>query len=229
MKVTRDKLDLVIMPEETPSYKPVSHLDLVDTIMSNANGCFDGSPVSEDYTLTRKGNQMFGVLNYRIGTNGTNLSVGFRNSYDKSLPVGIVSGAHVIVCSNLMFKGDIISIRRHTTNIWRDIEEIIKRALELSKVTYNSILEDKKAFQDKYLHNIEAAKLLGVLYAEEEILSPTQLSIAKREWYKDNINFPSSDMWKFYNACTESLKNAHPTEIMEKHTNLHQFLLEYNG
>ena len=70
------------------------------------------------------------------------VSIGFRNSYNKSISAGFCAGSRVIVCSNLMFTGDIVRIRRHTRNILTDIDVIIKEIISYGEKNATQLKND---------------------------------------------------------------------------------------
>ena len=61
--------------------------------------------------------QFFATLDLAasIGT-GVALSVGIRNSIDKTLPLGFCAGNRVFVCDNLSFSAELLVNRKHTVN-----------------------------------------------------------------------------------------------------------------
>jgi hypothetical protein len=175
--------------------------------------------------MARDGAQMFGVHTYKNGISGSmGLSVGFRNSYDKSMSVGIAIGASVFVCDNLALTGDIAIMRKHTQNVWNDLEELIITTIYRSQHNFTKIVEDAEVMKGKYLGNDDAFRLLGLLYGND-VISPRQIPVIKKEWLNpSHDDFSSRSVWSFYNACTEALKTAPPNKIMERHIALHNIL-----
>ncbi|MBT5427684.1 MAG: hypothetical protein HOK84_15885, partial [Bacteroidetes bacterium] len=110
---TLDDLRSVPLPPETRTYQPVSHYDLAKNLAEVSGGLLRGYQLQgAQYGLARDGAQLFGVHTYKNGISGSmGLSVGFRNSYDKSMSVGIAIGASVFVCDNLALTGDIAIMR----------------------------------------------------------------------------------------------------------------------
>ena len=108
-EVELEHLKDVKMPTKTASYTPVSHYDLTMNIGDIAGRVLNGMTlVKSRYGLAREGNQMFGTHTFKDNVDDEiGLAVGFRNSYDKSMSVGIAVGARVFVCENLMMNGDI--------------------------------------------------------------------------------------------------------------------------
>ena len=53
----------------------------------------DYALIGETYAVAWQGNQMFALLKFKSDNEEMGLSVAFRNSYDKSMSVGIAIGA----------------------------------------------------------------------------------------------------------------------------------------
>ena len=95
--VDLETLKSVAMPKETKTYKPVGHYDLAMQIGTIAQDLLpDLQSARSQYGLARNGAQMFGVHVYTPKGGDTlteghemGLTIGFRNSYDKSMSIGI--------------------------------------------------------------------------------------------------------------------------------------------
>jgi len=221
-----DDLRNIPLPEETDTYKPVSHYDLAMNLADVSSDLLKEHTLdSSQFGLARQGKQMFGIHTYsQSGDASIGLSIGFRNSYDKSMSVGIAIGATVFVCDNLALTGDIAVMRKHTTNVWKDLEELIITTIYKSQHNFHRILEDAGYMMANYLDNNDAFRMIGLLYGKG-ILLPRQLPVVKKEWLKPTYEqFQSRNVWSFYNACTEAMKSCKPNKIMEKHIKLHEIL-----
>jgi hypothetical protein len=220
--VTRDDLALVPAPEATESYIPVPHDHLADTLSTIGQDILKGYRLEkEQYALSRNGNQMFGVLVFKSDDFELGLSVGFRNSYNKSMAIGIAIGADVFVCDNLAFTGDITVLRKHTTNVWSSLEDIVISTLYRSQKNFHRITEDAERLKSRMLDDHEAFRMMGLLFGHN-VLTLRQLSAVKKEWLHPSYEaFKPRTVWSFYNACTETLKTCPPVVIMEKHIALH--------
>ena len=222
-----DDLRDIPLPQETRTYKPVSHYDLAKNLAEVSSGLLRGYQLEKaQYGLARDGNQMFGIHSYRNGISSSmGLSIGFRNSYDKSMSVGIAIGASVFVCDNLALTGDIAIMRKHTANVWNDLEELTITTIYRSQHNFTKIVEDAEIMRGRDLSNDNAFRLLGLLYGND-VISPRQIPAVKREWLNPSHDeFEDRNVWSFYNACTEALKTTPPNKIMEKHISLHDILI----
>lgn len=222
---TLDDLRHIPLPAETQTYKPVSHYDLA-TNLAEVSGSMlvDYELDRSQYGIARDGNQLFGVHTYRNGSDSMGLSIGFRNSYDKSISVGIAIGASVFVCDNLALTGEIAIARKHTSNVWQDLEELIITTTYRSQHNFKRIVEDAQLMQGQYLSDNDAYRLIGLLYGNS-VITPRQIPVVKKEWLTpSHPEFSDRNVWSLYNAATEALKSSPPNKIMEKHIALHEML-----
>ena len=220
-------LQAIPLPEETQSYKPVGHYDLALNLAEIATGLLSGHTlVNSQYGIAREGKQMFGVHTFKNGSEELGLSIGFRNSYDKSMSVGIAVGASVFVCDNLALTGDITVMRKHTTNVLNDLEEMAITTIYRSQSNFRRIADDADVMSRISIEDDQVYQLMGLLYGNG-ILTPRQLPVVKKEWHKPSyLDFEPRNLWSFYNACTEALKSSPPSKIMEKHIALHDRLVK---
>jgi len=222
-QANRKELDLVPVPEATASYQPVSHYGLANKLLTITQDLLIGFELmSESYGLAREGAQLFGLLQFKNGSD-MSLAIGFRNSYDKSMSVGLACGASVFVCDNLALSGEISVMRKHTRNVWVELEEKAISTCYRASHTYKQIVDDATALKQIEYTDDRAYSDLGILYGHD-IVSPRQLTVAVKEWRKpQHAEFEPRTAWSLYNAVTESLKTSPPQEVMENHVNLHDY------
>lgn len=133
-RFTREEVMAIPNPEFTKTWHPIPHRDVIlsleQTLKSKGVGVRQ-----ETYSVMNSGRNMFGTWVLDIEKKGTALQVGFRNSMSKKFAVGICAGTWVIACSNMMFRGDFIEFRKHTSGI--SFEEL----LEVEERAYVQVLE----------------------------------------------------------------------------------------
>jgi len=221
-----DDLRDIPMPVETRSFKPVSHYDLAVNIAKVAGELLSEFTLkSSQYGVARDGGQLFGVHTFQNSNTELGLSIAFRNSLDKSLSVGMAFGASVFVCDNLALQGEIIKIRKHTTNIHTDLEEMILTGVYRARTSFISAVDDAILMQQIEISTDGAYHALGHLFGHK-VLSPRQMPVALKEWnLPSHEEFEPRTLWSLYNAVTEALKSSPPQSIMERHIQLHAHLL----
>lgn len=221
--VTREQLDLIKVPEQTDSYMPVSHYHLADKFLTISQDLLKNYVLTgENYAIARQGNQMFALLKFKRDNSDLGLCLAFRNSYDRSMAIGLAIGASVFICDNLALSGEIVVMRKHTKNVWTELEEMAISTIYKSSKNYDQIVADAETFKRKQITNDWAFKTMGYLFGHN-IISPRQLTVAKSEWlHPSHEPFKARNLWSFYNSCTEALKSSPPVTIMEKHIRLHE-------
>jgi len=224
--VTKDQLDLISLPEPTESYVPVSHYALSDKVLTVSQDILrDYTLVGESYAVARQGNQLFALLKFKSDNEEMGLSVAFRNSYDKSMSVGLAIGASVFICDNLALHGDIAVLKKHTKGVWDALEDLAITSLYKAQKNFDQVVIDSGKMKGRALGDDEAFRLMGYLYGHN-LVSPRQLTVLKEEWLKPtHPEFQDRNLWSFFNATTEALKTCPPAVIMEKHAGVYQAVI----
>jgi len=221
-----EDLQTIPMPVETRSYKPVSHYDLTLNIARVAGELLSGFSLHKSvFGTAKEGAQLFGIHTFNNSNTELGLSIAFRNSYDKSLAISLATGSQVFICDNLALHGEIIRIRKHTTNVMADLEMMIITGVLRARSNFSSVVDDAHRMQGIDISTDGAYRALGHLFGHQ-VLSPRQMPVALKEWQKPSHEaFEPRTLWSLYNAVTEALKSSPPQSIMEKHNGLHQHLL----
>ena len=217
-QASREEIGEIPIPKPTRSYAPVAHGELADHLAKKAEYLLPEFNLHKSqYGLARDGQQLFGVHSFRNGSTDLALSIGFRNSYDKTLAVGIAVGASVLVCDNLALSGDITLMRKHTTNVETDLNSLIVTAILKARTAFHQVKADAKSMHQIPLVDDEAYRLIGLMYGRG-VISPRQIPVVRNEWMEPSHDeFRERTMWSFYNAVTEALKTTPPRVIMERH------------
>ena len=214
----------VPVPEKTKTYHPVAHGELIEFIRERVRVTLGLQIKQEGYGLSRKDQQMFGVMTLDTGNPDNGLSIGLRNSYDKSLSVGISSGAQVFVCDNLCFSGDaMVVLRKHTLNVWKDISINVDKALHGSEMHYREMNRQLDAMKHIPLSLDTGFDLIGRALGYD-VLKPQQATVALRDWKNPrHQDFEEQTLYSLYNCFTEALKKGPAGETMDRHSTAHAF------
>ena len=223
-----EELAAIPLPKETHSYKPVSHQALASMLGAMASDLLpEFELVNTQFGLARDGQQMFGVHTFKNGSSAMGLSIGFRNSYNKSLSVGIAVGGQVFVCDNLCLQGDVTVLKKHTLNVVASLESLALSAIYKSRSAFNQIQEDAEVMKGIPLSDEDAYRTIGLIYGHG-IITPRQIPVVKKEWLEPSHDvFENRNLWSFYNAVTEALKSSPPQSIMERHLAIHKQLTNH--
>ena len=222
---TRPELDLIVMPDKTETYCPISHYELANRIVTVSQDMLsDYVMIGESYGIARNGNQLFAVLNFKGESNEMAMSIAFRNSYDKSLAFGLAFGAQVFVCDNLAISGDIVVMKKHSKTILDTLDDIIIANIFRARQAYQKILFDSDKLKRRPLLDNQAFGLMGLLFGKD-LVSPRQLTKLRQEWTAPSHEaFHDRNAWSFLNGYTECLKTTPPLDIMERNAKGYQLI-----
>ena len=221
------------LPARTTSYSPVSHAEVISAIEANAK--------KNNLTIVKRrmysnilGTRVTSFFDVEDGTefgkeHGLKMMFGYRNSYDKSMSVAFVAGATVWICENSCISGDMMAFKRkHTGTVATELKAKIQVGIDRMKNEFGKLLLEVDVMKNYSLTQRQKAEVLGVMYFERNIVTPTQLSIVKRE-ITQSENFKEDNAWSLYNNVTESLKKSHPITVIQDHIKFHGFMREIVG
>lgn len=223
-KVTRGMLDAVPVPRATRSWRPVAYGKAIDFLKHTIDLKLKLPIESEDYGLNKAGDQMFGLITLKTDSEESGLSIGLRQSYNKSLSLGLAVGSQVFVCDNLCFSGNAFKIlRKNTRNVWADFRELVQAQVGMAMGHYEDIQVDTQKLKDAPCDERKGFSYLGIMQGEG-LLTPTQATVAFGDWKQPrHQEFADRNLWGLYNAVTEGLKKGSPARILDRHAKAHDF------
>jgi hypothetical protein len=226
-EATREYLCSVPLPVFEDSYTVISHESVMDFTLAQLTQ-FGFNVTSESFRCTADGNIAQGTyyLNYD-GDEEIGMMFAWSNSYNKQMRFKCAIGGYVFVCLNGMICGDMGSwSRKHTGIADVETQKTIADQISNAQVYYDRLVTDKNIMKEIVIDSKRQAELLGVLFAEYEILTTEQMSLVKQQMEKPSYfyNGDLNSLWSFYNHVTFALKKSHPRNWMEDQRKLHWFL-----
>lgn len=112
--VTRGDLEIIPAPPPTDTWFPVRHQEVLDCVEQTLDSA--GFQIQkQQLSVSHQKQRFFGVLDLAAPlAEGISLSIGVRNSNDKTFPIGFCVGHRTFVCDNLAFSSEIVISKRHT-------------------------------------------------------------------------------------------------------------------
>ncbi len=229
-------------PPFTKSWNPVSHARVIDTL---EHACKNTGLdiMARDYSLNVKGTRMFGVWDLDYTTNGSCYSLGFRNSIDKSMVVGVVGGFRVFVCDNLALSGDYLTFHKHTSGLdekrlnkmasealigaWDDMERLESwinhlRGIEISNIQFKELT-----------YNLMKAKVFPPSQFEKFLIAHDE----ERDPKVHSLDFTGKNLSQWYGkdtslhtvhgACTRLMRGQSLFKIADSNKRLHGVCDDY--
>ena len=157
--VTKGDLELIPAPPNTATWFPVRHCDVLEAVEETLDAA-NFSIKSCSFSISKERQRFFGVLDLQSElADGVSLSVGIRNSNDKSFPIGFCIGNRTFVCDNLSFSSEIVISKRHT----RFGEDRFREGIANTIANLN----DYKRLEATRIEQLQSSpKLLGKLFEE---------------------------------------------------------------
>jgi hypothetical protein len=150
----------------------------------------------------------------------------WTNSYNKQVKFKCVVGAYINNTGAVMISGEVGSwVRKHTGTADVETKATIDEYVANANMYYNQLVADKAVMENITLNKRKQSQLLGVLFAEYEVLTTEQASSVRDQMKKPFHVFKNSDsLWAFYNYVTNALQFSHPKTWMEDQRILHYFI-----
>jgi hypothetical protein len=219
------------LPVHGDSYTVISHESVMDYAYTElANAGF--GIVSEEYRATADGQIAQGI--YRLNYNSDpelSMMFAWTNSYNKQVRFKCGIGAYVNQTGTVMVCGDMGSwARKHTGTADEETVQTIKDQITDATMYYNQLVADKEAMKGISMNKRRQAQMLGILFAEYQILTTEQASMIRNQMDRPSHVFDDSNsLWAFYNYVTIALQHSHPKTWMEDQRVLHYFISTVNN
>ena len=210
---------LAMVPTPPPRgrfHQPYPFYDYVEDV-THALDRAGMAVLGEEYAVTKDNGSMFGLMEIGakplegelITADEWKLMLGLRGSHNQRVGRGLVLGNQVVVCSNLMFTGNVANFStRQTTNIGQRLPGLIYNAVQ----QIPQMAERQEKVFDAY-HNKELKPRAGdaalVEIYRRDGLNPSQLGRAIHEWHEPSFDEHGAEgwnAWRLMNSVTESLK-----------------------
>ena len=228
---TKELLLSTPLPQETNSYKPVSHEQLIDLTLTGIEK--SGFKLeTELYSSAQEGNIANGRYTIsNVADSEMKLQIGWQNSYNKQLTLKFALGTKILICSNSAVSGDFGAFKKkHVGEIQTFTPQAITDYIKSAEEAFKRIQIEREAMKQVEVDKRIISELIGRLYIEEELIQSTQLNIIQRELKKPTHNYGAEgSLWELYQFTTFSMKEIHPRLWLENHMNVHKFFTEQAG
>jgi len=219
------------VPQQTRTYKPVSHAQLMDLTLESIHQA--GFTLDQErYTSARDGkvaNGKFTIKN--VADSEMQLQIGWQNSYDKSLSLKFAIGTRIFICENGCVSGDYGAFKhKHVGEIQTFTPQAITDYILDAGEAFARMQSERESMKQIVLDRRAQAELIGRMIIDEQFIESTQLNIIKRELEKPTHNYGAENsLWELYQFTTFSMKEVHPSLWMNNHIDAHAFFLDAAG
>lgn len=209
-------------PVGTSTWQPVPHVELASAIRDLSTKDYGLTLTREQYAVGSQGRALFGVLDFDSPfRKERGLSLAYRHSNDKRLPVKLVGGTRVFICDNLALTGEVIAVRKHTRGL--HLFSVLRQALDRFLGSAEQFEADIIEAEGHTIEDEEAkVRLFDLRY--KGILPSSIADEAARGYFEaERLGFADSQprtLWGLHNACTRPVKALAPSSQQSVLVNL---------
>lgn len=231
--VTEDFMRKIPLPNHGGRYAVVPHAFVIDETRKQLSAA--GFVVDRElYKTSLDGQMAQGIYHLKYGNDkDMGLMFAWSNSYNKMMRFKCAVGAQVFICMNGVVRGDLGNYKRKHigTQALTDVTNSIQSQISQAANLYDMLVQDKEMLKNVILTPSQKGRILGELFAAEEILTLTQVGIVKREMDKPtyNYNCDKDSAWALYNHVTLALKESHPLHFLNDHEVVHNYFINEFG
>ena len=219
------------LPEQTRTYKPISHQQLIDLTLESIESA--GFTLDKElYSSARGGNVANGRYTIsNVADKEMQLQIGWQNSYDKTMSLKFAIGTHIMVCSNGCVSGDYGAFRKpHKGEIQTFTPTAITEYIKQAGDAFRRMQSDRETMKNIQLTKRTTAELVGRMIIEENIIESTQLNIIRGQIENPSFDYGApGSLWELYQHTTFAMKEVHPSLWMRNHINAHTFFVNAAG
>lgn len=205
--VDREVVDAVQTPNATETWTPVAHSAVIEAVEESlsASGL---SIVDRAFALGKEGNRLFGLLTLGNDNDGDYaVTVGLRNSHDKTFPLSFALGSRVFVCDNLAFSSEVVIKSRHTRFIHDRLPRLVSEGVA-GLVQHRQVQEKRIACykESEVASQAHLHDLVLRAYKAQAIPARAITEVISEFEEPSHPEFRDWTLWSLFNGFTEVLK-----------------------
>jgi hypothetical protein len=228
---TKDVLLRAQVPQQTRTYKPITHQQLIDLTLESIQQA--GFTLDKElYSSTPDGqiaNGNFTISN--VSDKEMQLQIGWQNSYNKTLSLKFAIGARIFICQNGSVHGDMGSFRKkHVGTVQEFTPAAITEYIKQAGDTFQTMQTERESMKQIEVSRRTQAELVGRLLLEEKLISTMQVNQIAAELTNPTYDYGApGSMWELYQFTTQTMKETHPRFWINDHMQAHKFFVNEAG
>lgn len=228
---TKDVLINAQVPQQTRTYKPITHQQLIDLTLESIQQA--GFALDKElYSSTIDGqvaNGNFTISN--VSDKEMQLQIGWQNSYNKTLSLKFAIGARIFICQNGAVHGDMGSFRKkHMGTVQEFTPAAITEYIKQAGDTFQIMQTERERMKQIEVSRRTQAELVGRLLLEEKLISTMQVNQIAAELANPTYDYGApGSMWELYQFTTQTMRETHPRFWINDHMSAHSFFVNEAG
>jgi len=190
----------VALPQQTDTYTVISHGFIIDKVREElAKNNFEIE--KEEFLYSYGGQVVLGKVHIKSAKDpDMGMMFTWWNSYNKMVKFGCAIGAFIYDNNTSLIGSEGMSwIRKHTGTADKEASNIMEQLISQADVYFDKIIAEKERMKAMPLSIDTFGCIMGALYFELDLISPTQASTVKQEYKKPKHEYKDKDtLWGLY-------------------------------
>lgn len=211
---TEAEVRAIVAPPFTDTWHPVPHDLVMDAVeISLTNVGLD--VIDRRFELGADGDTVFASYKLDQMHNGSHWQLGWRNAINKAFAVGFCAGTLVTVCANLMFSGDFLEFRKHTSGLdWFELLRVAKVTMQQLVGHFDNLSKWQSDLKTIDLSPAEY-KVLTFDAMDSGAVAPSKFK-ALGEAFEIESDLNGRSLYSFHGAGTRVMRENSLTTIVTK-------------
>lgn len=204
--ITRTQLAALPPVVGTSTFKPIPHIDLVETL-SKVLSARSITIEREQFAINQSGTRLFGTFDLSLnGIVGSCASLGLRTANDRTMAIQMIAGLRIFVCDNLAFNGDMVALRRRHTSGLQLFGEVEQAIVKYERHYFNLKTEVENLKSLRLTDDRAKALIFDAVYKHAVLPQRFGKAVADEYFNPRHAEFEPRTAWSLHNAFTEVVK-----------------------
>jgi hypothetical protein len=217
----------VALPQATDTYTVIGHGTIIDKVRDELTK--NNFEVTEEvYAASIDGEIALGKV-YIKSDKDPDMGMIFTwwNSYNKRVKFGCAVGSFIYDNKASLIGSEGMSwIRKHTGTADQEANSIIEQLIEAADTYFDKIIAEKNRMKAMPLSIEDYGCVMGALYFEHELITPTQASAIIAERKKPTHTYSDQDnLWGLYKILMFGIENMDITKWVKSQQKLHHMIM----
>jgi hypothetical protein len=221
-KIKREELALIKTPEATDTFRPIPHVELINTLIETLSFRHI-RVVAEEYAVSPEGEKMFGLLELDATFLDCRFSIGVRNAHDKSMRLGLVAGYRVMVCTNMAFQGEFHPVlAKHSKHF--NLQDALTLGVDRIQRNWTPLQQALESRRNAQLTDDQARLKIYEAFVTNRFPIKLMKPVDREFFTPQYEEFKPKTLWSLENAFTSTFKQLKPVPQFQATAQLGRFM-----
>lgn len=217
----------VALPKATDTYTVIGHGTIIDKVRNELSK--NGFTIDKEKYISSFDGEIALCKVYLKCDKDTDMGMIFTwwNSYNKRVKFGCAVGSFIYDNQASLIGSEGMSwIRKHTGTADEEADSILEQLIAAANDYFDKIIAEKNKMKALPLSVEDYGCIMGALYFEHELITPTQASAVIQERKKPTNNYSDRDtLWGLYKILMFGIEGMDITKWVKSQQKLHHMIM----